>query len=156
MTDREYERKLLSYIKEKKIIAEQLIFNESCHSVEEAARAVKASADDFVKSICLINNEQKLIVAVVKGESRVDLKKVSKELNIDKIRTAKPDEMLLITGYPCGGTTPFGYEAQFLIDKKVLEKDVVYAGGGSEKSLIKISVKELLEANNGKVCDISK
>ncbi len=156
MNNNDYENKLISWIRNNNINCEHLKFNESCHSVSQAAKAVNANDNDFVKSICLIDNDGKLIVAIVKGESRANLKFVNKELNVDKIRTAKPDEMLLMTGYPCGGTPPFGYNAKFLIDKKVLEKKEVYAGGGSEKSLIKISVEELIKANNGKVCEISK
>ncbi len=156
MNNNDYENKLISWIKNNNILCEHLKFDESCHSVAEAARAVNASANDFVKSICLITNNGKLVVVIVKGENRVDLNKVSKELKIVGIRTAKPDEMLIITGYPCGGTPPFGYQAQFLIDKNVLNKTDIYAGGGSELSLIKINVKELIKANNGKICDVSK
>ena len=67
-----------------------------------------------------------------------------------------PEEVLLNTGYICGGVPSFGYKARFLVDEKVLEKEVVYTGGGSENSLIKISVKELIRANNAKVAKISK
>jgi len=37
-----------------------------------------------------------------------------------------------------------------------MEKEVVYSGGGSEKSLIKISPQELLKANQGQVIKIRK
>ena len=46
-----------------------------------------------------------------------------------------PDEMLAKTGYPCGGTPSFGFAATFLIDPRVMRKDEVYTGGGSETTL---------------------
>jgi len=65
-------------------------------------------------------------------------------------------EILEKTGYPCGGTPSFGYEAKFLIDPKVIEKGVVYSGGGSENALVKISPAEIKKANNGIVVRIRK
>jgi prolyl-tRNA editing enzyme YbaK/EbsC (Cys-tRNA(Pro) deacylase) len=64
------------------------------------------------------------------------------------------EQILERTGYPCGGVPSFGFNATFLIDKKVMEKEFVYTSGGSENSLIRISAKELQKANMGIVADI--
>jgi prolyl-tRNA editing enzyme YbaK/EbsC (Cys-tRNA(Pro) deacylase) len=37
-----------------------------------------------------------------------------------------------------------------------MEKKAVYAGGGSENSLLRISIKELLEANKGQIVKIRR
>jgi prolyl-tRNA editing enzyme YbaK/EbsC (Cys-tRNA(Pro) deacylase) len=37
-----------------------------------------------------------------------------------------------------------------------MEKEVVYSGGGSEKSLVRISPQELQKANQGQVVRIRK
>jgi len=47
-----YEEKIKKYIETKKIKAEHLSFETSCHSVEEAAKTLNASAGDLVKNIC--------------------------------------------------------------------------------------------------------
>lgn len=142
-----YEEKLKTYLKENNIEAEHLSFTESCHSVEEAAKVVNATADDFVKNICMIAPDSRLIVAIVKGEDRA---------NTNGFRMAKPQEILERTGYICGGTPSFGYQAIFLIDERVMEKDFIYTGGGSENSLLKISTKELQKANQGAIVRIRK
>lgn len=151
-----YEEKLKTYLKENAVEAEHLSFTESCHSVEEAAKAVNASAEDFVKNICMMGSDGRLIVAIVKGEDRVSTGLVEKNLEIDRPRMAKPEEILERTGYICGGTPSFGYPATFLIDERVMEKDFVYTGGGSETSLLKIAAKELQKANRGAVVHIRK
>lgn len=151
-----YEEKIKKYIKDNNIKAEHLSFETSCHSVEEAVQAVNASAEDFVKNICLIDNEGNLIVAIVKGENRASTSKISRQLGIERPRTANLQEILQKTGFTCGGVPSFGYSATFLVDPKVMEKEVVYSGGGSEKSLIKISPQELLKANQGQVIKIRK
>lgn len=151
------EKNLEKYMKENKIKADHLLFEESCHSVEEAAKAARASPEDFIKSICCLDSDKNLIIAIVSGNDKVSLEKVTKALNIkERIRIAKPSEILAKTGYPVGGVPPFGYEANFLIDPKVMEKEVVYGGGGSERSLIKISPEEIKKTNQGQVVKIGK
>ena len=153
-----YEEKLKEYIKINNIKSEHLSFEQSCHSVEEAARTVNADPEDFVKNICMIDLEGNLIVAIVKGEDKASLDNVAAALGTSKskIRIAKPEEMLEKAGYPCGGTPSFGYSARFLVDERVMEKEIVYTGGGSETSLIKVSPKELLNANRGQIAKLRK
>ncbi len=152
----EYEEKLKKFLHENNIHGEHLIFSQSCHTVEEAAKAVNANPDDCVKNICLIDSKGRLIIAIVKGEDRVSTKRVGKALNIERPRIATPEEIIDKTGYPCGGTPSFGYNAIFIIDPRVLEKDIVYTSGGSENSLLKISTKELQRSNNGQIVRIRR
>ena len=151
-----YAKKLGKYIKEANIQCEHMYFQESCHSVEDAMKAADAKREDFIKNICLIDPKKKLIVTIIKGEDKVDITALEKLLNVKQIRTAKPEEILEKTGYPCGGVPSFGYTASFLIDPRVMEKETIYTGGGSQTSLIKISPIILKNANNGKIIRIRK
>jgi Cys-tRNA(Pro)/Cys-tRNA(Cys) deacylase len=152
----QYDSKLFEYINKNNIDAQHLVFEESCHSVTEAARAVNASPDDLVKNVCLIDDTLGLIVAIVNGKDRVSTKKVGRVLSIPRPRTATVDEILKNTGYPCGGVPSFGYDAVFLIDCSVMDMDYVYTGGGSEYSLVRIRPDELRRANRARVVDIKK
>ncbi|MBI4162637.1 MAG: hypothetical protein HY513_03060 [Candidatus Aenigmarchaeota archaeon] len=151
----DYEYKLKNYISENNITAEHIHFQNSVHTVEEAAKEANASADDFVKSVCIISQE-KTIIAIILGSDRADMSKISNLLGIKKPYVASPQEALERTGYPVGGTPPFGYAAIFLMDEKVPDKKFVYAGGGSPQALIKISPKEILRINKAQICDIRK
>lgn len=150
-----YEKKIKQFIIDNGVDAKHISFDQSCHTVEDAAKAVGTSSDNFVKNICLIDTEGNLIVAIIKGEDRVDTTKVGKELGIKKPRMATPGEILSKTGYPLGGIPPFSYNARFLIDSRVMEKNIVYSGGGSENSLIRVSPSILLAANKGTIARIS-
>jgi len=141
---REYE-KLKSIIEERDIEAEHLSFDRSCHSVAEAAQTVGAEPEDFVKSICMVDQEGRAIVAIVKSEDRASTSRV-----------ASPVEILKLTGFPLGGTPGFGFDATFLVDPRVLEKEMVYLGGGSEKALVRMSTKELVKANKARVVRVRK
>src|SRR5215469_2296635 len=151
-----YEQRLRAYLEQQHIQAEHLSFDQPCHSVAEAARAVNASPEELVKNICLLDSDGQLITAIVKGEDRVSVSRIAKTLQRNGLRLATPEEILEKTGYPCGGTPSFGYQAMFLIDPRVMEREVVFAGGGSETSLIKINTGELLRANQGTILRIRK
>ena len=152
----DYNKKMKKYIHEKGLEAQHLEFSESCHTVEEAVKAVNGSVNEFVKNICMVGENGQLIIAIVKGEDRASTSRVGKVLNIPRPRLANEEEILKGTGYPAGGVPSFGFEAIFLIDPRVTELTYVYTGGGSPNSLIKISVAELLKANKGSVVRIRK
>lgn len=151
-----YDLKIKEYLNETKINAEHLILNESCHSVEEAVKAVNAYKEEFVKNICMMDQNGNLIVAIVKGEDRASTSRVSKALNIARPRLATENEVLEGTGYPAGGVPSFGYRAEFLIDPRVTELTYVFTGGCSPNSLVKITVEDLLKVNKGIVVRIRK
>ncbi len=153
---KQYEEKLKKYMQDNKIHGEHLSFDQSCHTVEDAAKAVNASAEDLVKNICFIDHEGNLIVCIVKGEDRASSSRIEKALNILRPRIATPDEILQKTGYPCGGTPSFGYDARFLIDPRVMKKDIVFTGGGSVNSLVKLSTNELQKASKGEIVRVRK
>ncbi|HEX2916194.1 MAG TPA: YbaK/EbsC family protein [Chloroflexia bacterium] len=149
MSGPEYEEKLKAYIRENQIAAEHLSFDQSCHSVAEAAEAVKANPEDFVKNICMLDEQGRLIVAIVKGEDRASTSRVARAINAAEARLATPEEILAHTGFAFGGTPSFGFQATFLVDERVAEKEIIYTGGGSQNSLVKITPGELLRANQG-------
>ena len=51
---------LLVFIQANHVQAEHLIFAQSTHSVAEAAAAVNATPEDFVKSICFATKDGKI------------------------------------------------------------------------------------------------
>ena len=151
-----YEQKLKQYLQDKNIPAEHLSFDASCHSVADAAKALNANPDEFIKNICLIDQDDNLIVAIVKGEDKVDSKAIAEVLGISEPKICRPEQILEKSGYPVGGTPSFGYSAIFLVDPRVIEKEIVYSGGGSPTSVLKIQTSELLKANQAKVVKIRK
>jgi Cys-tRNA(Pro)/Cys-tRNA(Cys) deacylase len=151
-----YEQKLKNFLNKYAVDYQYLQFSTSCHSVQDAAQSVNASISDCIKNICMIDSDDEVIVAIVKGEHRASTSRVAKALNILRPRIAKSDEILEKTGYPCGGVPAFGFSAIFLIDPKVMEKSMVYTSGGSDTTLIKISPKDIQQLNHGKIVRVRK
>lgn len=156
MTDADFEQKLKDWLSRNQVQAEHLVFEQSCHSVAEAAEAAGASREEFIKSICMVSGDR-LLVAVVKGEDAASTSRVGKLLQLaERPRPATLEEMLERTGYPCGGTPPFGFEATFLVDERVLGTPRVYGGGGSIRSLVRVGSEELVRANRATVARIRR
>lgn len=153
---KQYEEKLKEYISKNIINAEHLSFDQSCHSVDDACKASWADIDEFVKNICMITEDDRLICVIVKWEDRASTTRVGKLLEIPRPITATPEEILEKTWYPCGGTPSFWYEAVFLIDEKVMEKDVLYTWWGSDCSLVKIAPDEIVRVNWWKIGRLRK
>jgi prolyl-tRNA editing enzyme YbaK/EbsC (Cys-tRNA(Pro) deacylase) len=151
-----YKDKLRVFVAENGIQAEVISFAQPTHSVAEAAAAVGADPEDFVKSICMVTMGGKLVVAIVKGENRASTGRVGKALGIPRPRIAEPNEILELTGYPVGGTPAFGYEAIFLMDPRVLEKERVYSGGGSGNALTYMYTEEMKRVSGAKVARVRK
>jgi Cys-tRNA(Pro)/Cys-tRNA(Cys) deacylase len=127
----EFERKPRLFMQMNGIKADHILFKESVHSVQDAARALSATPADFIKSMVYIQRDYR-VVAVVSGEDRVSHERLEKTLNRPvPSKIANHLEVLKHTGYPVGGVPPFGYEAVFVVDRKVMQKQIVYCGGGS-------------------------
>lgn len=150
----ECECRITDYINTNHIQAEHLVFETSCHSVEEAAASANARMDEFVKNICVMADEKNLIVAIMPGERKLDMNKLASSICANKIRMAKSEEILLLTGYPAGGTPSFGYSARFFMDSSVIDKPIVFSGGGSRNSLIRVSPKEIVRINGATIADL--
>ncbi|KZE66112.1 hypothetical protein AWM68_06970 [Fictibacillus phosphorivorans] len=144
------------YIMKHNLDASHIITSKSCHTVHDAAIAIGASSHEFVKNICMMDTENQLIVAIVKGEDRASTSRVAKALNIVRPRLATEEEIQSLTGFPLGGVPSFGFKATFLIDSNVTELTHIYTGGGSPYSLVKIDVKSMINVNGGKVVRIRK
>jgi hypothetical protein len=62
-----------------------------------------------------------------------------------RLKLAKADEVLEITGYPVGTVPPFGHNLPIptIIEANVVEQKELYAGGGEINALIRLKTAEL-------------
>lgn len=151
-----HEETLSAYLARQIPTAEHMVFDQSCHSVVDAAQAVNATPEDLVKNICMIGGDDTLIVAIVRGTDRASTSRVGKALGIERPRLATSEEILEKTTFPCGGTPSFGFSAVFLVDPRVAETELIITGGGSERSLVRVGTKDMLLANGAQVVRVRK
>jgi prolyl-tRNA editing enzyme YbaK/EbsC (Cys-tRNA(Pro) deacylase) len=122
-------------------------------TVEQAARATGADPGQIIKSILLITEGGRAVLAIVDGRSRINLKKVEKKFG--RARLASSREVKEVTGYEVGELPPIGIPVKTLIDLRVLERSYVLGGGGAMNRLIRIDPRKIAEVQNAEVEDIS-
>lgn len=152
----EGERRLGAFLLANGVLAEHVRFARSVHSVDDAAKAVGVEPGQIVKSVVMLLPDARLVVAIVTGEDAASRSRIARALGTAEPRVATPEEVLRRTGYPAGGVPPFGFPATFLVDERVLERAWVYAGGGSDRALVKVEARELLRACGGRVAVIHR
>ncbi len=122
-------------------------------TVKQAAEAVKSSPRYIIKSLLFICEDNTPILVIVSGDSKVDMKKLSKLFKAPRL--ASPSEVLALTGFRVGGVPPVGVPVKTIVDKKVLKNAYVYGGGGSINKLCKINPRKIIEYQNAEVLDIT-
>lgn len=126
-------------------------------TVEAAAQAVGTSPENIVKSILFSINDV-CVLAITVGPTHIERRAIAAHFEVGrkKVKLVNPEKVLRETGYEVGGMPPFGHHTPLmtLIDQRVLEKEQVYAGGGSDQTLMRIKPGDILDATGAQVLDL--
>jgi Cys-tRNA(Pro) deacylase len=142
---------LACYLRESSIVAELLPMPVETPTVPAAAAALGVQPAQIVKSLLfLIRDEPVLVIAC--GDTPVDRRALANRFGVGKkqIKLADAETVLARTGYAVGGVPPFGHRqpAPVLLDRAVRVWDVIYAGGGDDRTLLRITPDELARATS--------
>jgi len=143
---------LAAFIRKNDVEAEVIVLDEATTTVEDAARAVGTSSKQIVKSLLFLI-DGKPVLAIACGETRIDRRPIAQHFGVGRkrVKMADSDSVLKFTGYPIGAVPPFGMPEQpsTLMDARLFEHEVVYAGGGDIHALIKVNPLEIERATSG-------
>ncbi len=146
-----------TYLEEQDIPGEILVLEVPTPTVEDAASAVGTTPQQIVKSILFMVGDRP-VLAVSCGTDRVDQRVIAGVYGVGrkKVKLASPEVMLEVSGYEAGAMPPFAHRQKIktLLDQRVLQQPVVYAGGGAENALMRLSPEDILEATNAQVMDL--
>ncbi|MHA2104766.1 MAG: aminoacyl-tRNA deacylase [Candidatus Hodarchaeales archaeon] len=155
---------LEKYLEENSILdrnIEIISFSGSTHTSKEAAKILETDLSNIVKTIIIMMGDESYLT-ILPGNKKLRqraLRKVVKN-NFGKIyrdsRLANSEEVLNLTGYEIGAVPPIGLNFPVIIDSSIPQKTIVYAGGGTTSSVLKISVEKLLELTNPTIADIGR
>jgi prolyl-tRNA editing enzyme YbaK/EbsC (Cys-tRNA(Pro) deacylase) len=148
---------LAEYLKKHDIHGEIIALDVPTPTVKAAASAVGCQPEQIVKSLLFFVNG-KPVLAITSGLAHIERRSIAANFSVGrkKVKLADPQMVLDETGYGVGAMPPFGHFSPLttLIDKRVLEKDLVYAGGGSDQTLLRIAPQAILEATQGTILDL--
>lgn len=147
------QNKLKSFLENKNVNFEIIEFEDLVMTSEQAAKKVNGK---ILKSI-LVKVDDDFVLCILEGKDKIDFEKI-KKLGYKEVRLAKAKEVREFTGYDIGSLPPiFEKEVLTLIDKKLENlNEIVYCGGGTHRSLLKINSQDLFNLIKNKVfVDIS-
>lgn len=134
---------------------EVLELTGTVETVEKASRLSGYPVSQIVKTL-LLRAGGDYIVAVARGDRRVDLKRATQLLG-SRATLATPREVKSVLGVDVGAVTPLLPRIKSLrviVDPAILEHEYIVCGGGSLNRLYRIKTRDLVNYLNGEVVDI--
>ncbi|MDP6641849.1 MAG: YbaK/EbsC family protein [Candidatus Nanoarchaeia archaeon] len=111
--------------------------------------------EDVCKTIILKTRNGKYLAVCIKGEDRIDTKKV-REIIEKKVDVASHESVEKSTGLKVGEICPLLINMPIIMDKKVFDKDKLHFGSGNLYHDLIINPKDLEKVIKFKICDVRK
>ena len=144
----------------KGVTLDVIVFDESTHTAEDAARAVGAEVGQIVKSLVFIADRDdgpEPCLVLVSGANMVDVSLLAAVLSEPRMRRATADEAREITGYSIGGIPPFGHTRPI---RTVMDPDLgrfatIWAAAGTSNTVLSLTPQTLRVLANAVVAPIA-
>jgi prolyl-tRNA editing enzyme YbaK/EbsC (Cys-tRNA(Pro) deacylase) len=130
--------------------------DQTTDTSQAAADAINVPLGQISKSLVFYNTATKEpILILVSGANRVNKDIVGEYLK-SKIKTASPEFVLAQTGFKVGGVPPVGFNhpLKTLIDRDLMQYDVIYSAAGSDHTLFPISPQTLKQLTSAEIISV--
>ncbi len=124
---------------------------------DEAAEALGVVPGRVLKTLLANVDGQRLIVAILRVDAKLDLKAVAKASSGKKAAMADPAEAERSSGYVVGGISPIGQKKRLaaFIDADAKHYETVFVSGGRRGLEIELSPADLAAAANASFASLA-
>ncbi|MEM5836565.1 MAG: YbaK/EbsC family protein [Candidatus Aenigmatarchaeota archaeon] len=131
-------------------------FESEVKTVEDASK--KVPLEKIIKTLVLIDSEDKPLIVILKASKKLSLKKLKKALKVKDVRFAKPEEVLKFSGYEAGAVPPCFWKdvKKVIVDLETSKMEEVFAGGGDKNKLLEMKMEDLIKLNSPLIADVSE
>lgn len=149
---------LEAFLMRQGVQARLLRLDQPTRTVAQAAQALGVSPRCIVKSLLFWNADSTCVLAVVRGDQRVDHVLLAAAIGCDQLTLAPAEHVVTVTGYPAGATPPVGHATlvPVIVDPAVLEEPVVYGGGGDDHTMLEIRPEDIVRVSGARVVRIAQ
>ena len=132
--------------------------DESDLSAENVARKVGLPAEQVFKTLVVRGDRRGVMLAVVPGDSELDLKAFARATDDRKTDVVSLKEVLPLTGYIRGGVTALACKKDYpvVVDETIELFDVVSISAGQRGTQILLAPFDYLRATSGVIAAIAK
>ncbi|HVZ01236.1 MAG TPA: YbaK/EbsC family protein [Dongiaceae bacterium] len=136
-------------------------FSASTRTSADAAAAIGCSVAQIAKSLVFRTRPSgRAVLVMASGANRVDEAKLAARLG-ENIGKADAGFVRAETGFAIGGVAPVGHDVgkrgmrlRTLIDRDLLQYDVIWAAAGSPNSVFRLTPDDLVRITQGEVADL--
>lgn len=128
-------------------------------NVEQAAEERGVPITQIVKTLLVRRPGKKHVIALVRGDQRLSLKKLARLVGAKSLEMAPEPDVPRITGYQIGAVAPLGLRRSDLpiyVDEHILAEPRVSISAGRHDAGLELATDDLVRAVNGQVADISE
>jgi Cys-tRNA(Pro) deacylase len=117
----------------------------SSETAQLAAEALGVDLAGVVKSLLFVLDDERPVLALVTGDATVDADALARQLGAERVRLARGREVKELTGYLPGAVSPcaLATEIPVVADPGVFATEVVYCGGGTTSTMLRIRSADL-------------
>jgi len=131
---------------------------EKLGAVEAAIHLGVPSGKVFKTIVAIRTTPGKPILAVIPGDTELDLKLLAAVLREKKIKLASHNQAEELTGLQTGGISPLALinkGFQVLLDEKALQQETIFVSGGQRGLNIELSPQDLIRLTNARTAPLS-
>ena len=122
---------------------------------DSIAKVLGVDVSQIIKCLVFIDSTGRPVMGIVRGDSRVDLSKLSAAAGASGLRLAKAKEVESLTGHPVGGVPPVGLGIPTFVDRLVLKRKWIYGSAGSPYAGLRIKSADLVRLSGAVVSEFS-
>lgn len=144
-----------AFLRQHQVDFEIRTFDSPTRTAQESAAQLGIELGQIIKTLCFVADEQPVLV-LCPGPGRVSMKKLKAISGCKKLPTARPEQILLWTGFAVGSVNPFFENATLpvLCDLTVLEPAQLWFGAGAPNALVRVPSVELARVLRMRVVDV--
>ena len=136
-----------------------LVQAHKAKNVEEAAAERGVPTSQVVKTLLLRRPDRRHVLALVRGDQRLSLKKLARVIGVKSLELAPEPDVPRVTGYQIGAVAPLGLrrkDVPVYVDEHILEEPQVSISAGRHDAGLELNTEDLLLAVKGHVADITE
>ncbi|HEU4458802.1 MAG TPA: aminoacyl-tRNA deacylase [Methylibium sp.] len=113
----------------------------------ESAKQLGVDEHAVVKTLVMQDEHAKPLVVLMHGDRQVSLKALAREIGCKKVEPCAPEVAQRHSGYPVGGTSPFGTKKPMpvYVEASVLALERIFINGGRRGYLVGLAPRPVLE-----------
>jgi len=124
---------------------------------ERGAQALGVAPAEVVKTLVMQDGQARPLLVLMHGDRKVSTKNLARQAGRKSIEPCKPELAQRHTGYPIGGTSPFGTRKPLplYMERSISALPAIYINGGRRGLLLKISTADLVRVLEPRLVDVA-